>query len=143
TDRGGGRAIPGTDRINATTGDPCDWLKDNQTIVCELVPTGRGPAPLEPAVPVGPNVQENFGKPAPAPTYEDLIKTAHDEDLFEYYFTSQLAAINVASGAKTVVGRPVILANVTPSPNNEYLLVTAVKRPFSHLIPMNGFPEDV
>jgi dipeptidyl aminopeptidase/acylaminoacyl peptidase len=133
----------GTDRINATTGDPCDWLKDNQTIVCELVPAERGPAPAEPAVPAGPNVQENSGKTAPAPTYEDMIKTAHDEDLFAYYFTSQLAAVNTATGAKTPIGHPAIFAGVTPSPNNDYLLVTMVKRPFSHLMPMNGFPEDV
>jgi len=31
---------------------------------------------------------------------------AHDEALFEYYFASQLAAINIASGKKTVIGRP-------------------------------------
>src|SRR4029077_18843745 len=37
--------VSGADRINATAGDPCDWLRDNVTIVCELVPAGRGPAP--------------------------------------------------------------------------------------------------
>ncbi len=133
----------GTDRINATTGDPCDWLKDNATIVCKIVPSGRGPAPAAPAVPAGPNVQENSGKAAPAPTYEDMIKTAHDEDLFAYYFTSQLAAIDIATGATTTIGHPAIFASVTPSPSNDYLLVTTVKRPFSHLMPMSGFPEDV
>ena len=30
--------VTGADRINATTGDPCDWLRDNVTMVCELVP---------------------------------------------------------------------------------------------------------
>ena len=135
--------VAGTDRINATTGDPCDWLKDNVTMVCELVPPGRGPAPAEPLVPSGPNVQENDGKAAPAPTYEDLLKTAHDDTLFEYYFTSQLAAINVATGAKTSIGKPAIFANVTPSPGGQYVLVTKIKKPFSHTVPMNGFPQDV
>ena len=74
---------------------------------------------------------------------EDMIKTAHDEALFEYYFTSQLAAINIASGAETLIGRPAIFDSVTPSPSGEYLLVAKIKRPFSHLIPMNGFPQDV
>ncbi len=135
--------VSGADRINAAAGDPCDWLKDNQTMICTLVPTGRGAAPPEPAVPLGPNVQENVGKAAPAPTYEDMIKTAHDEDLFEYYWTSQLASVNVATGAKKPLGRPAIFASVSPSPSNDYLLVTKVKRPYSHLIPMSGFPEDV
>jgi dipeptidyl aminopeptidase/acylaminoacyl peptidase len=143
TATGRAKLVSGTDRLNATTGDPCDWLHDNATLICELVPAGRGPAPAEPNVPVGPNVQETSGKAAPAATYEDMIKTAHDEALFEYYFTSQLAAINIASGSKTLIGRPAIFDSVTPSPSGEYLLVTRIKRPFSHLIPMSGFPEDV
>ena len=143
TATGSAKVMSGADRINATAGDPCDWLSDNTTLVCDLVPTGRGPAPADPTVPTGPNVLENFGKPAPAPTYEDLIKTVHDEALFEYYFTSQLAAFNTATGAKTPIGRPAILDSVTPSPNGEYLLVSKIKRPFSHLVPMARFPQDV
>src|SRR5262249_6075293 len=42
-----------------------------------------------------------------------------------------------------LLGRPAIFDSVTPSPSGEFFLVTKIKRPFSHLIPMNGFPEDV
>jgi dipeptidyl aminopeptidase/acylaminoacyl peptidase len=140
---GKARMVSGRDRLNATTGDPCDWLRDNATLICEFVPAGRGAAPAEPVVPKGPNIQETSGKAAPAATYEDMIKTTHDEALFEYYFTSQLAAINISTGAKTVIGQPSIFSSVTPSPSGDYILVTRVKRPFSHLVPMNGFPEDV
>jgi dipeptidyl aminopeptidase/acylaminoacyl peptidase len=143
TTTGRAKLASGTDRLNATTGDPCDWLHDNVTLICELVPAGRGSAPTAPSVPMGPNIIENNGKAAPAATYEDMIKTAHDEALFEYYFTSQLAAINIDSGKKSTIGRPAIFGSVTPSPSGEYLLLTKIKRPFSHLIPMNGFPEDV
>jgi dipeptidyl aminopeptidase/acylaminoacyl peptidase len=143
TATGRSKLLSAADRVNATTGDPCDWLHDNTTLICELVPAGRGPAPAEPTVPVGPNIQENNGKAAPAATFEDMIKTAHDEALFEYYFTSQLAAINITSGSKSLIGRPAIFESVTPSPSGEYLMVAKIKRPFSHLIPMNGFPEDV
>src|SRR5262249_23100348 len=75
--------------------------------------------------------------------YEALLKTAYDDSLFEYYFTSQLVAINTTTGAKTPFGRPAIYENVTPSPSGDYVLATTIKRPFSHLIPMNGFPHDV
>lgn len=143
TATGRAKLLSGTDRLNATMGDPYDWTEDNTTLICELVPAGRGAAPQEPTVPLGPNIQENDGKPAPAATFEDMLKTAHDEALFEYYFTSQLAAINVLSGRKTLIGRPAIFGTVSPSPNGEYLLVSRIKRPFSHLIPVNGFPEDV
>ena len=143
TATGKAKVVSGADRLNATTGDPCDWLHDNMTLICELVPTGRGPAPTEPSVPMGPNIIENYGKAAPAATFEDMIKTAHDEALFEYYFTSQLVAINVTSAGKTLIGRPAIFSSVTPSPGGEYILISKIMRPFSHLIPMNGFPEDV
>jgi dipeptidyl aminopeptidase/acylaminoacyl peptidase len=140
---GKAKLLSGTDRLNATIGDPCDWLHDNATLICELVPGARGPAPVEPTVPAGPNIQETSGKAAPAPTFEDMIRTTHDEALFEFYFTSQLAAINIATGKKTTIGRPGIISSVTPAPNGEYLLVTRIKRPFSHLIPLEGFPMDV
>ena len=143
TATGKARMISGLDRLNAAGGDPCDWLSDNTTMVCKIVPAGRGAVPGEAPVPMGPNVQENQGKPAPAPTFEDMLKTAHDDDLFEYYFTSQLATYNVASGRKALIGRPAIFDNVSPSPGGEYLLVEKIKRPFSHLIPSSGFPEDI
>ncbi len=136
-----GKAKLASDRISATTGDPCDWFPDNATLVCKLVPAGRGPAPAEPAVPRGPNVQVNEGKTAQAATYEDMIRTAHDEALFEYYFTSQLALIH--GDARTLIAHPAVFGQVTPSPSGDYLLVSRIKRPYSHLIPMNGFPTDV
>ena len=140
---GGAKKVSGTSRLNAAAGDPCDWLNDNKTLVCKVVPVGRGPAPADSNVPFGPNVQENAGKTAQAATYEDMIKTAHDEALFAYYFNSQLAAIDSSAGTMTPIGKPAILNEVSPSPNDKFILVTKIKRPFSHLIPMDGFPEDV
>jgi dipeptidyl aminopeptidase/acylaminoacyl peptidase len=127
----------------ATTGDPCDWLENSTSLLCHVVPAGRGPEPKAPAVPAGPNIQETAGKAAPAPTFEDLLKTEHDEALFGHYFTSQLVFVDVAKGARTPVGKPGIIDQASLSPSNEYLLVSRVKRPFSRLIPLNGFPKDV
>jgi dipeptidyl aminopeptidase/acylaminoacyl peptidase len=140
---GESRIVSGSDRLNAATGDPCDWLHDNVTLVCRIVPPGRGAAPAEPVVPAGPTVLENHDKAAPAPTFEDMIRTAHDEALFEHYFTSQLAAIDATTGRRTLIGRPAIFDEAEPSPSGDYLLVSKIKRPYSHLIPMNGFPQDV
>jgi dipeptidyl aminopeptidase/acylaminoacyl peptidase len=143
TTTGQAKLLSGADRLNATAGEPCDWLENSAAIVCTTVPGARGPAPVEPRVPSGPNIQETSGKAAPAPTFEDLIKTRFDEDVFEYYFTSQLATYDVATGRRTDVGKPGILAGVSVSPDDRYLLVTRIKRPFSHLLGMNGFPKDV
>src|SRR5262245_58639590 len=38
TTTGQARKISGTDRLNAANGDPCDWLHDNVTMICQLVP---------------------------------------------------------------------------------------------------------
>ncbi len=135
--------VSGADRINATAGDPCDWVRDNVTIVCTLVSPNRGPEPEKPMVPGGPNVHENYGKAAPAPTYEDLLVTQHDDALFMYFFASQLTAINAATGAKTAIGQPGIFESTSPSPSGEFVLVSRVKKPYSHTVPMNGFARDV
>jgi len=143
TASGQSKLLSGTDRLNATAGEPCDWLEDSVTIVCTTVPSGRAAAPVEPRVPTGPNIQETSGKAAPAPTFEDLIKTKFDEDVFEYYFTSQVVSYDIASGRRAPLGKPGVIEGVSAAPKGEYLLVTRVKRPFSHLLAMNGFPKDV
>jgi dipeptidyl aminopeptidase/acylaminoacyl peptidase len=152
TATGNAKLISGTERLNGAgnqgpgdqqAGDPCEWLRDSTTIVCRTVPAGRGPAPAEPTVPTGPTIQENYGKAAPAPTFEDLLRTAHDDALFEYYFASQLAAFDIATGRKTPIGRPALIGSVAASPNGDYLLVTRITRPFSHILPMGDFPENI
>ncbi|HEX5475102.1 MAG TPA: prolyl oligopeptidase family serine peptidase [Vicinamibacterales bacterium] len=143
TATGQSKQVSGTARLNATAGDPCDWLHHGATLVCAFVPAGRGRAPADSIVPTGPNVLENDGKAAPAPTYEDLIETRHDEDLFQYYFTSQLMTVDAATGAKTALGKPGVLENVSVSPDDRFLLVPVISRPFSHLVTMNGFPRSV
>ena len=147
TATGQAKMVSGSDRLNAATSeqdsDTCIWVHDNVTIICEIVPPDRGPAPVEPIVPVGPPTLENHDKAAPAPTYEDMIRTPFDETLFEYYFASQLAAVDTSTGRRTLVGRPAIFESVSPAPNGEYVLVSKVKRPYSHLIPFDGFPQDV
>jgi dipeptidyl aminopeptidase/acylaminoacyl peptidase len=143
TATGQSHLVSGTDRLNATAGEPCDWLEDSATMVCLTVPAGRGPVPSESRVPAGPNVHENLGKASPAPTLEDMLKTKYDEDLFEYYCTSQVTAYDVVGGRRAPIGKPAIVESITPSPNGEYLLVSTIKPPFSHLYGMSGFPKDV
>ena len=120
----------------------CDWLDDSSAVVCTFVPAGRGPAPVLPPAPPGPNVQENFGPPGPLATYQDMLTSSHDENRFEHYFTAELGLVDAASLRRTAIGRPGMVS-ATPSPNGEYLLVSRLKRPFSRLLPYSGFPQDV
>jgi dipeptidyl aminopeptidase/acylaminoacyl peptidase len=130
-------------QLNAVMGAPCAWVGTGATLVCAFVNANRGAPPSEPAVPPGPNIQENRGRLAPVRTYEDLLGSAHDEAVFEYYATSQLAYVDAQTGQRTPVGPPGIYQTATASPDGTYLLVAAVKRPFSWLVPYDDFPKSV
>jgi dipeptidyl aminopeptidase/acylaminoacyl peptidase len=138
---GAARALT-TPTLNAATGTPCTWV-DAGSLLCRFVPAARGPAPALPQVPSGPNIQENLGKPAPVSTYEGLLRTAHDEALFDHYFTSQLALVDASTGARTPVGKPGVFEEAEPSPDGRYILVSRIKRPYSRLVPYRGFPHAV
>jgi dipeptidyl aminopeptidase/acylaminoacyl peptidase len=130
-------------RLNTILGDPIDWLPDNRTLLIRTVPSGRGTAPAESAVPTGPRVQESEGHAGPVPTYEDMLQSPHDEDLFEYYATAQLVRVDSASGAVTPVGKPGLLDEVNVSPDGKNILIARLHRPFSYLHPADEFPKEV
>ena len=139
TATGHAKALAAGSGLNGTAGPPCSWLEDSATLLCSFVASGRA-APAVSRVPTGPNVQENSGVAAPQPTLQDLLKSEHDEALLDHYFTSQLAFVDAASGRRTAVGKPGIFFNSDVSPNDEYLLVARVKRPYSRLVALFGFP---
>jgi dipeptidyl aminopeptidase/acylaminoacyl peptidase len=119
----------------------CSWLDNSTGLLCQFTVSGRGPAPAPPAVPTGPRIQESLGQAAPAATYQDLLTSAYDEALFEYYATSQLAIVTPA-GIATPIGKPAIFTTATMSPDGQSILVARIKRPFSRLVTAGGFPKD-
>ena len=129
--------------VNSAYGNPLTWMPDSQTLLLQIISADRGPAPPTPAVVREPNSQESSGKPGPIRTYEDLLKSPHDEDLFEYYATSQLAFLDTSTSRVSPIGQPAIFEAVDVAPDGFHLLVTRVHRPFSYLFPDNAFPKDV
>ena len=78
------------------------WM-GNDCIVTAVVPSGVGPPPAKPPSAVGPKVQDNTsGKKAQARTYQDLLKDAYDEDMFEYYTNTELVAVQVGAASHFV-----------------------------------------
>jgi len=122
---------------------PCAWMPDSTSLLCQTIPAGRGAPPHAPAVPIGPRIQESFGKAAPVATYEDLLENEHDSKLFEYYATSQLALVNVATGKIMPVGAPGIFAEAEPAPDSIHILAAREHRPYSYIVPEQFFPRDV
>ncbi len=139
---GRARVIDGL-ALNGVFGTPCTWVGTGGTLLCSATVPGRAAAPAAPVVPLGPNVQEHRGGVAPVRTYQDLLTSAHDEVLFEYFGTSQLTMVNAATGARTTFGRPGLYSQALPSPDGQYVLVTAVTRPFSRLVPYGDFGKRI
>jgi dipeptidyl aminopeptidase/acylaminoacyl peptidase len=138
-----GRASRLRGGVNAAYGDPLRWMPDSKTLLLRLIPEGRGRPPQEPRVPSGPHVQEGSGKASPARTYQDLLKNSHDEALWDYYATAQLALVDAATGKTTPVGRPAIFGLSSPSPDAGHLLVARLLRPYSYLHPASAFGREI
>src|SRR5687767_6682085 len=129
--------------VVAAYGEPVQWMPDGRTLLVQTVPARRGAPPAAPNVPEAPNVQESSGRPGPVRTYQDLLNDPHDEDLFDYYATSQLALVDAESGKTTTLGSPAVYASTEPSPDGARLLVVRLRRPYSYLHPAGDFPREV
>ena len=130
--------LPGV-ALNGVFGKPCEWLSDSQRLVCKTVPSGRGLPPQRNETPTGPVIQENLGRVTPAATYEDLLKNPEDEQIFDYYATSQLALVRV-DGASSPIGKPMVVVGASPSPDGNYCLVSERRHPYSYTLPFEVFP---
>jgi len=128
-------------RLNAVLGrTPCEWMPDSAALLCKIVPATRGAAPKVSDTPSGPHVSENLGKVTPAPTYEDMLQTPDDENIFEYYTTAALTIIPLTGPTRTLPVKGLI-GSASPSPDGHYALVEAIHRPFSYTVPAERFPR--
>lgn len=126
--------------VNTVLGISFTWVDDN-TILYKATTQPASNAPKRPITPKGPTVQQNLGKTAPSPTFQDLIKSPYDEQLFEFYATSQL--IQNKNGVETNIGKPGLISTLSLSPDKKYMMVRTVRKPFSYLVTANGFPSTI
>jgi dipeptidyl aminopeptidase/acylaminoacyl peptidase len=126
--------------VNTVLGSPYTWLDDN-TLIYKSATQLASSAPKKAITPKGPTIQQNLGKTAPSATFQDLIKSPYDEQLFEFYATSQL--VQNKNGVETNIGKAAIVASFVLSPDKKYLLQRTIKKPFSYLVTAFGFPATV
>jgi dipeptidyl aminopeptidase/acylaminoacyl peptidase len=129
-------------QLNATLGSPFHWSPDGGSLIVQQVLPDRGAAPSAPRVPAGPIIQESTGAAAPVRTYQDLLANPHDEELFEYYFSSRLARVGLGGENPVALGEPGIIANFAIAPDGEYVLVSRLKRPYSYVAPLFAFANE-
>ncbi|HND88070.1 MAG TPA: prolyl oligopeptidase family serine peptidase, partial [Saprospiraceae bacterium] len=125
--------------INDVLGSAFMWLEDGERLLVRTIPEGRGPAPDANPVPTGPAIEETAGKKSQVMTLQDLLKNENDENLFEYYGSSQLALVNASTGKAQLLGTPALYASLSWSPDEQYLMVTALRRPFSYRVAFSNF----
>ncbi|MEM9824573.1 MAG: S9 family peptidase, partial [Bacteroidota bacterium] len=128
---------------DAISGLPFRWFSDSQHVLYKSVLTDRGRAPEEETIQSGPVVQENKGSSAPVRTYQDLLKNSYDEQLFEYFTTSQLMLINLETGKVQKFGKADIIAAFSTSPDGNYVRVASIKKPFSYIVPYGRFGQSI
>ena len=125
--------------LNTAYGTPMYWLSDSRGLIIKTIIDRRGPAPTDNTTPAGPILQENLGIVSPARTYQDLLSSPHDEDLFDYYMTSQVLHVNLKGKIKKV-GKPGVIKRAEPSPDGKFILMETIHRPYSYLVPLYRFP---
>lgn len=125
--------------INNVLGTSFIWQNDS-TIIYKAAANAGKKEPAKPSAPAGPVIQESLGKAAASRTYQDLIKTPHDESLFSHYGMGQLYTVKLPSGTNEKLGKEAIYRSFTISPDQQFLLTATINQPFSYLVPWSGFP---
>ena len=126
--------------LNAVNGAGISWYDDN-TIMYKVATALPSALPKKPVTPKGPVVQQSIGKAAPGRTYQDMIRSPYDEQVFEFMATSQL--VMNKNGVETKIGKPEMYASYSISPDKKYMLTETIRKPFSYLVPAFGFPTTV
>ena len=126
--------------LNVLIAGSYQWMDDN-TLLYRTIMKPATAAPARSLTPKGPAVQQSLGTAAPKPTFQDLIKTPYDEQLFEFYATSQL--VKNTNGEETRIGQPAIYSFINISPDKKFLLLRTITKPFSYLVTSQGFPSIV
>lgn len=129
--------------VNILLGNAVSWLPDQERLLVYRIPE-RGPVPEPPSIPAGPEIAEGAGTSARS-TYEtrDLLVTAYDDALFEYYTTAELVIVDPTADKVDVIGEPAPYTNAEFSPDGNYLLVEYLVPPWSHEVACWRFASEI
>lgn len=119
------------------------FMPDGHTLLVLLNPEERGAPPQAPRVPGGPNIQTTNGGSSGVRTYQDMLTSAHDEALFEYHCRTRIGLLSGLTGKLQRIGKSALHSSVSPSPDDELLLVQSIQRPYSRLLPYYQFAASV
>jgi dipeptidyl aminopeptidase/acylaminoacyl peptidase len=140
--RDGAQPLLLTDRLN-TVLEGTHWMPDGRGILGLTVPADRGPAPQAPRVPSGPNIQQSTGQASPLRTYQDLLGSAYDAELFAHHALADISLFDLESGEARVIDEADVIMDVSVSPDGQHLLVTRLDGPFPFTAPYYQFARSL
>jgi dipeptidyl aminopeptidase/acylaminoacyl peptidase len=126
--------------ITQTLSNTLKWFPDNENILISMIPEDLSKPEPKSNIPTGPIVMETSGNVSQNRTSQNLLQNAYEEDLFEYYASSQLAIINSKTGDIRKISLPGIISYADISPDGRYILIKEYKRPFSGKVSYYRFP---
>ena len=128
-------------KANANLGQVIHWFKDSERLLVKMIPKDRA-ALINPksAIPSGPTVSVSDGQEAPNRTYQDLLKNKNDEYNFEQLALSELYKVSLKGSSVPWLGSA-MYQDISFSPDGEYIMISAIQRPFSYLVPNSRFPS--
>jgi len=127
-----------------SAGNTVGWSRDGRSLlVLGAVSGGGSDRGSGAAEPIAPRVDESVGKSSKMATYQDLLKTAADEDRFEELATTVPLRADPVTGETWQLGPPGLYLYVEDSPDGRYLLVYRLKRPFSYRVPCGLFARRI
>ncbi|KAH9684767.1 putative glutamyl endopeptidase [Citrus sinensis] len=118
------------------------WVNSSVLLVY-TIPLSRGDPPKKSLVPLGPKIQSNEQQNVIQNRYtEGLLKDEYDEYLFEHYTTTKLVLATL-DGTVKEFGPPAIYTAVEPSPDQKYVLIASIHRPYYFTVSYTKFPQKV
>jgi dipeptidyl aminopeptidase/acylaminoacyl peptidase len=139
------REVPGLTICDVLGGEPSSdggalrWSRDGQALLALAVPADR---PEPPPAAIEPRIEETAGKRSQAATFQDLLATAADEATFEALATSVPCRVDPVTGRQDPLGPAGLYYAVIDSPDQAYLLVHRLRRPFSFRVPWYWFARE-
>jgi len=134
--------VPGLRVRDILGGDPMSgggtlrWSRDSRSLLALAAPPR--PAPL-PAPVIEPQIEESAGKHSQMPTFQDLLRSPADEDIFQALATTVPLRVDPVTGAAAELGPAGLYQLIHESPDGEHLLVRRLQRPFSYRVPYPYF----
>lgn len=127
--------------LNAVTGRPYTWLKDNNRLLAYFLPANV-PDFIDKnnQLPTGPIVSVATGKVSQTRTYQDLLSDPQDEENFKNAIRSSLKLVNI-NGAQTDFLPADLYVSESISPDGNYFLIEKLQEPFSYVVPYSRFPR--